>query len=560
MQVKSISARNFKTLVDFKFEIGPGYSAISGMNNCGKTSVFRIIEYFLKSGANDGFPYNSENSIKYDRDFTQWADAGESIDVSIDLLISKSDDSEIFGFVERFSDDVGEKESIELKSRAVFSKDETVKLSCYIDGVPQDERGSDEIVKKLRATNNLTIHNSTKNEKGFYFVGDSFVEILEAHFSIDDRKSIAAAQKNLQNRVRKAAKQHKAELDKLLGKTKDRIHVELTALGGEKLSKFPLQMKLSDKVSEVALQEWGAGTQNRTRVFMSILDAQHSKETASDTNKSTPIFLVEEPESFLHPSAQAEFGQILNDLADEFGLQIVATTHSPYMLNQSDPRANFLLERRLFRRMPRETILVKSDDEDWMAPFAENLGVIKSEFHDWKQAFSASSSEVILVEGDIDKEYFELFRDNYPNIYKIPDKVEIVPYEGKDALKNTALLRFMINKFRRVFITFDLDAEKELSSSLLRLGLTQGSDFMPVGQKRAGCECIEGLLPDALKVSVNAINVDDVNAMMSGDHKVRKNARQKLKRAYLEYLRHHPQEEKDLVGFKVFFAKVAKAF
>jgi hypothetical protein len=37
--------------------------------------------------------------------------------------------------------------------------------------------------------------------------------------------------------------------------------------------------------------------------------------------------MIEEPECFLHPSAQAEFGRILRDLAEEFQVQVIITTH-----------------------------------------------------------------------------------------------------------------------------------------------------------------------------------------------------------------------------------------
>lgn len=336
--------------------------------------------------------------------------------------------------------------------------------------------------------------------------------------------------------------------------------MELSVIGSAQSSSFPLQIKLNDKVAEVSLQEWGAGTQNRTRVFLSILDAQRTKDAASADNRSTPVFLVEEPESFLHPSAQAEFGQVLNSLADEFGIQIIATTHSPYMLNQSSPESNYLLERRLFRNTPRDTMLAQSEGENWMAPFAENLGVITSEFHDWKNAFFARSSKVLFVEGEIDKGYFELFRSKYPEIYKIHEDVEIVPYEGKDALKNTALLRFMINKFKRVFFTFDLDAEREVAPSLQRLGLVDGKDFAAVGTKKAGCECIEGLLPESVKKAVHAIKVDDVNAAMSTESSVRRSAKQRLKRAYLEYMKENVIEDSELGAFRVLIGRISSAF
>lgn len=519
----------------------------------------KLLNIFLKGKGQDSYFYRADNSIKFDRDKTLWLDP-DSIDVSITIRISSESDSEIFSFISRFSEDVGDKSEISLKVRAVSVPDMEVSHSSYVNGVPQDDKATIEVIKKLKSSKSLILHNSTLSRSNFFYMDDSYVEVLDAHFTADDRKNINAAQKNLENKIRKATKKHKSDLDALLGKLQDKFHVELSAIGSIQSSTFPLQIKLNDKVAEVSLQEWGAGTQNRTRVFLSILDAQRTKDAASADNRSTPVFLVEEPESFLHPSAQAEFGQVLNSLADEFGIQIIATTHSPYMLNQSSPESNYLLERKLFRKAPRETVLARSEADNWMAPFAENLGVITSEFHDWKSAFFARSSKVLFVEGEIDKEYFELLKDKYPELYKVREDVEIVPYEGKDALKNTALLRFMINKFKRVFFTFDLDAEREVVPSLQRLGLVEGKDFAAVGTRKAGCECIEGLLPDSVKKAVHAINVDDVNAMMSADNSIRRSARQRLKRAYLEYMRQNNVKEAELVAFRVLMSRISSAF
>lgn len=559
MYITQLDAKNYRTLVDFKIGFSYGYCAISGKNNCGKTSIIKIIEYFLNNEEDHSY-YRRNHSVKHSRDRTQWIDAGDDIDISITLRMLKDGDSELFGFIQRMGSGVGDKSEIDVKIRSIHNSSSSPIMSCYVDGLPQDNVGSAEIIKKIRSSSNLIVHNSTNNQTPFYYVGESFVEIIEAHFSQEDRDGIAAAQKGLQSKIRKATKQHKAELDALLGMLKDKFQVELSSIGSEQTSRYPLQIKLNDKVAEVPLHEWGAGTQNRTRVFLSILEAQHTKQAASEENRSTPVFLVEEPESFLHPSAQAEFGQILNSLAKDFGIQIIATTHSPYMLNQSDPTSNYLLDRKIVRKLPRETVLQQSDEKDWMMPFAENLGVVSSEFHDWKNVFSAKSSRVVLLEGEIDKDYFEFIRSNYPAICKIPEDVEFVPYEGKDALKNTALLRFMINKFKRVFIAYDLDADKEVGRSLQKIGLGEGVDYSPVGQNKAGCDCIEGLIPDSIKIVVHANNMDDVNSMMSSDNNIRKPARQRLKKAYLAEFRNNPPKEGDLSHFKALFSKIAHAF
>lgn len=284
------------------------------------------------------------------------------------------------------------------------------------------------------------------------------------------------------------------------------------------------------------------------------------RDSANTENKTTPVFIVEEPESFLHPSAQAEFGQVLNGLADELKIQIIATTHSPYMLNQSQASANYLLERKIVRGIPRETVLRDTSGDDWMLPFAENLGIIPDEFVNWKYLFGTHNSDVILVEGEIDKEYFEYFRDNYKNIYAISEKVEIVPYGGKDALKNSSILQFMINKFNRVYITFDLDAEVEVSKSLERIGLKDEQDFCSIGINSPGCQCIEGLLPSDIKKKVYSNHHELVSALTSQDSSVRKSAKNRLKSHFLNAIKSEKMKDKDLIEFKNLFNRIALAF
>ena len=62
---------------------------------------------------------------------------------------------------------------------------------------------------------------------------------------------------------------------------------------------------------------------------MSILSASRIRQQAGDENRITPIIIIEEPESFLHPSAQAEFGRIIRGLARELEIQII-----PFQLHQ----------------------------------------------------------------------------------------------------------------------------------------------------------------------------------------------------------------------------------
>jgi putative ATP-dependent endonuclease of OLD family len=117
----------------------------------------------------------------------------------------------------------------------------------------------------------------------------------------------------------------------------------------------------------------------------------------------------------------------------------------------------------------KETEAVTTAGDRWMAPFAEHLGVVDPDFDAWRALFKTGKSRVLLVEGDMDREYFMHLKKVMGSQFALPDDVEIVPYGGVGALKNTVLVKFMIGRFERIFITLDLDAMDSVKPS----GLTQ---------------------------------------------------------------------------------------
>jgi predicted ATP-dependent endonuclease of OLD family len=294
---------------------------------------------------------------------------------------------------------------------------------------------------------------------------------------------------------------------------------------------MPLSINLRDKSVEVPIGDWGSGTQNRTHILMAVLKANRIKTTTSTNEKITPLVVIEEPESFLHPSAQAEFGRILRHLSNEFGIQIVVTTHSPYMLNQEEPGSNILLSRETRKGKLAETVVINTEAENWMAPFADHLGINAHEFSTLRPIFSADRAKALLVEGPIDRDYFLYLQNNELECERLSSDIEISPYGGKDTLKNTVLLKFVLGRFDRVFVTYDLDCATESCTALARAGIRE-SDHAAVGLSQGGRDCIEGLLPSRVLAAVNGRETDLV--MKLGSNSDRRSAKEQLKKKYLE--------------------------
>lgn len=212
------------------------------------------------------------------------------------------------------------------------------------------------------------------------------------------------------------------------------------------------------------------------------------------------------------------------------------------MLNQAQGEANILLARRTKRGKAFETYRIDTSGDEWMAPFADHLGINAEEFSGVRSLFSADESQVLLVEGQIDVEYFEFLRDHPCDCDKLFSSVEVVPYGGKDTLKNTLLVQFVLKKFDRVFVSYDLDAQKEISHALSRAGLVE-SQHAALGISQPGKNCIEGLLPTRVLSAVMARETDLVMQLSSAVD--RKKAKDELKKKYLAEFKSHTDYTKE---------------
>lgn len=557
MRITSIQAKNFKTLKDVTVRLPTFYNTISGRNNAGKSALVRIIREFFEDET-DRFPFELEEHAY--KDFrTQWEKDDAEVSLAVDFEIDTAADSELALFIKDLSPSPLNGNILKLRIEKNFRPSGT-ETKFIANNIKFDERKSVEIGKKLKSVSNLFVYNSTSPEKTLHFTGGRFEEMMEIFFTDDDKQKLSDARKAFTNKVRTVARRHRADLSNALGKLSDAYDVDLISSDRPYGSRFPISISLNDKAVEVPLRNWGAGTQNRTMILLAVVEASRLKSSQRPENTTTPIVLIEEPESFLHPTAQAEFGRVLAELAEDLKIQIICTTHSPYMLNQKDSSSNILLERKVAYGKLQDTVICDTSGERWMKPFAEQLGIIPPEFSDWKHVIFSESSKVVLVEGAIDVEYFEHFKTNYPSLYGLPADVSIEEYGGKDSIKNNTLLKFALSKYQKFIITFDLDADSEVSKVLERMGYTRGDNFIAIGRLQEGAQCIEGLVPERIKRKVVSENFEQVERMSSADAAVRKSARNNLKRKYLEELKASKLDKAEAAPFKALFDDLAKKF
>lgn len=559
MRITEIGASNFRSLDEFKLCFNNSYSAVCGKNNSGKSAVFRIIAHFFNTGKNSEYYFLSrdEYEINYKEEVTNWKkDKKPTILLRMELSINKNDDSSLYEFITRIStralsDDFYLQLQSETKDRGA------TKYSIFIKGDERalDDTATEEIIRWLRDRWLVLYHDSTSLDFKYPFAPSSRDVFKPSEEELNRISSINKQYENLMNRV---AKRKKEDIESILGNLGEKytVNLEYPSIGFESL---PYNITLGEtKGSEIKLENWGSGTRNRTLILSLILRARQASRDINSSARFAPILIIEEPEAFLHPLAQSNFGRVIEDLSEEFGIQIIVTTHSPYLLNRKSPQANLLIEREVKRGKQYKSCLVDTSADNWMEPFALSLGVTSAELSPWHGLLSANAECNLVVEGEVDKKYLEAYTAKNPNI--LPESISINPIGGKDKLNDISMIRFISKFSKKVVFLLDLDAADALEARFEGAGLRKGKDFLFAGKDVSGKRRIEGLLPDELTREVFTENGDLVMGMQSNKSDEKKSASSKIKIKLLEKFEKWLGEDKKMDEFNKFFVGLGKCY
>lgn len=532
MKIKCIHIRNFRTIETLDIELPWPFTAICGANDAGKTNIIRAIRALLR----DDQPYfaGDDDEVSVKDDFPKWLESPpeeRQIVIELTLEVHRKHDSGLYQFLKRQLELGEQPETLQLQVTAKYFSERTPPRievrsgdSCF-EGVQAQE-----VFRKLSTSKCILFHNSPQSALTRLRHREGFGLLRE--FAGEVRAELDEISASLEKKLQKIAKRQQTEMERLLGRLENKYRVRLSVSAFD-LGWLPFNLTLGDSKHTVPLDNWGSGTQNRTLILHALFRAKQIAEADEAADQITPIIVVEEPESFLHPSAQAEFGRVLQDLAEEFGVQVIVTTHSPYLLSIARPESNVLLERKMYYSQVRETQRRNSTSDDWMAAFADVLGVSSEEIRPWRALFGSGSQKILLVEGDTDRQYLEMLRDPAHGEDGMRLDGEIVSYDGTGALQNTSLLRFVKSRYKKVFILYDLDCEGEIEKSLRKLDLCKGQDYYPVGLELPAKRSIEGLLPNEVVDKVHAANGELVRMLTSNRPDERTEAKRLLKSAYL---------------------------
>lgn len=535
MRITRVSAKNFRSLEDFEVNFRNAYSVICGKNNSGKSCILKAVRAVLGTRESPFMRlYRNRSALDWESNVTLWkAGDGADIALEVDVEVKSHKDPALFEYFSRIAKiELGSSATLTLKlTRRKDDKDDgEFKVIVQQKSGPKeaDKIGSQEFRKWLHENDYIVFHDSTgMAEPTMFGFSDEMISI-----SSEDVERLTKLNKQYSTLIKKASKSKKEELETMLGHLGEKYSVGIE-VPTPKFDQLPFEINLSEiKDTPVSLENWGSGTRNRTKIFSSILRAKQLSSSTDQTKKITPIILIEEPEAFLHPSAQSNFGRVLDSLATDLDVQIICTSHSPFLLSRSSPDSNFLIERNVRRGKKYETVKVKVEDDEELVPFAFALGMDAAELEPWKGVLFDNAKALLIVEGELDKIIIE----------KISaargldlSSVSINPIGGKDKVNDREMIRFISKIGENVAFLLDLDAQS-LTTKFKGADVELGVGLFFAGLDHDGKRSIEGLFPDELSSSVYGKYPDVVSKLMSDVTEVRRSAKSELKKKLTEEL------------------------
>lgn len=247
---------------------------------------------------------------------------------------------------------------------------------------------------------------------------------------------------------------------------------------------FEASVKIGD--DKLPLDSQGMGFQ-RSLIFSLLCNIADIEKDPSGLT----LYLIEEPELFLHPNHQNHFKNKLIDLSVKKNNQIVLTSHSPYFLNNIQ-KEKYSQVKRVFMDKNRVSVVKEITEED-VSDICQKNGDLMVEAKDvcrgisfteeefkkesakiaaddelryllWidpNRANAFLSKKVILVEGPSEKAFFSFIFDNTNGtFYKYNKTSEIMVLDtvGKFHLYKFANLLFKLGI--PTWIVYDGDNDK----------------------------------------------------------------------------------------------------
>ena len=471
MRLASVQIQDFRScFVDdrgqpLRLELGPGMNTLVGPNNCGKSNVLRAVAMAL----DPAYPFDPTSDLAATRPFsppivTLCFTAGRrraedpvalAAAAAYESALGATTTHAAAGEIHLQVSYLPSGEGAYVRTESILTPDHRV-----ADPANEDHRRLlTAALDRLRDAVRFVLVRS----------GESLESVLEGNF----REILhSVIRERLDEDFQKAEQSRQDYIDGLrnsvLAPLKAQLAEEVAGLFPEigAVELAPDVSTIESTLSHVGISLndivetplAGKGTGVRGGVLVSMLHYLARNATR------TMVFAVEEPEAFLHPAAQEELRDHLEQLAIDEDATLLVTTHSPFVLSRSGDGRVFALDKDTDGRT---RIAARGSGQD---PHAALVGGLfrDSTFEDLLRLSAElpdSAAAVLLVEGDGDRQCLRLTAERLGR----PDLLEglhIQPAGGTQRIVSAAIVAGA-GTDRPVMVLLDNDQDGQHALDLL---------------------------------------------------------------------------------------------
>lgn len=394
MRLRTFYVKSYRSIIEATLEDIQKYCAIVGPNNSGKSNLLRAI-YIALSIALEGDFRRTRRSRQF---YYTYSGEGYRWETDIPVTLRDvKDASTVFKLTFEFND--AEKAEFKEKFGIALSKSLQMKFQLFETrteyNIIMPGRAKKPMEEKMREIG-LFIRSKLDYEyipcvRSTDLTAEYFARLLNKEFSTIENNPI------YQECLRKIEELQKPIVDALEAKLASSLRTFLPDIASVKLQDgidiidtqiryapsrmrgIPLNI---DDGSLTPIESKGDGIKNL--VAIGLIESM----SFDNLQDKSLILCIEEPEAHLHPDAIHSLRNVLLEIAEKKGVQVIISTHSPILVDRNDVSNNVVVS-------PGHRVYPCKSIEN----VREVLGVRLTD--------NLSASKVVLVEGESDKRYIE---------------------------------------------------------------------------------------------------------------------------------------------------------
>ncbi|GLB64268.1 hypothetical protein NCCP2495_21470 [Dietzia sp. NCCP-2495] len=318
MHIDRVSVERFLGFNRVSIDLDPHLQLIAGPNNAGKSSLLRVLETFFSDPSREEL-----QRMKPQNDY--YVNGGPRMMSSIEVRFAGLTDDEAEYFAEAITDN-----SFSIKIACSRAGNVTYHAS---HGATRARELYDQVLESFSFVNIPSVRVSGVGQAG----GDqSLVRLYETLESVLVHAG-RSRRTQIQREFEDAIAPVETLVHKVLAESVAAVATELPFRERELGIKLPssrhalrgmLEQAVITSKDEIEVSIGERGTGFQSALVLGIL-----RYVASKSGQSTGkvVFVIEEPEAFLHPQTQRAMAKILSDISAN--AQLIVTTHSPVLVD-----------------------------------------------------------------------------------------------------------------------------------------------------------------------------------------------------------------------------------